>query len=111
VSVATGIAPSELLALDAELWDAIDRAESERWDVLVELTASTLELLSALGLAWVKIHSKPGASLGEPVSIPRPEWWRKSEAPSTVAIVPPDRIGIDALSELTGKRITESKRG
>ena len=45
MSVALGIDPGRLLDLDAEMFDAVERAAAARWTVVDELTATLVDLV------------------------------------------------------------------
>ena len=72
MSVQTGIAPQALLALDAEWYDALEKAAEERWPLELELQAQLVELASAHLLAFVRAHSDGKRRLPDPTVIPRP---------------------------------------
>ena len=104
MSVATGIAPGELLDLEPDLWEAVERAVAERWTTETELAASTVELLSTFLVGWVKANSRRGFR-GEPISVPRPRWWQELREARAAAPDAPVSISVGALAELTGKSI------
>ena len=72
VSVLTGIAPSELLAMDEGLFDALIDAVDKRWTRENELLATLVEVEHAHLLAYLRVHSKSGARLPEPFRVERP---------------------------------------
>jgi hypothetical protein len=73
MSVQTGIAPQQLLALDGDMFDALATAADERWPLELELQATTVELLHAQLLAFLRVYTKQGTKLPDPVSYPRPQ--------------------------------------
>lgn len=78
VSVATGISPRELLALDASMFDEVLQAVERRWSPELELSASLLEVVHAHFLNFVRVHSKKGATIPKPLQVTRP-WMRDVE--------------------------------
>ena len=96
MSVETGISPRELLALDAEMFDAVVEARSERWTTETELLASALELAHAHFLAFVRVNSKKSAKLPEPLVVERP-------GQKTEDVVEPTRMGVLELAAFAGK--------
>lgn len=72
VAVATGISPRELLALDADAFDELVLALERKWTRELELAATTLEVAHAHFLAFLRVHSKRGARLPDPLRVDRP---------------------------------------
>jgi hypothetical protein len=99
VSVATGIGPTELLALDGPMFEALVDEVDERWSTELELAATTLEVAHAHFLAYVRTHSKSSARLPDPLRVDRPK-----REPSTPA--PPARVSVNELAQLVGQSIT-----
>jgi hypothetical protein len=95
VSVETGISPRELLALDAEMFDAVLEARSERWTTEHELAASALEVAHAHMLLFLRVHSKKNARLPEPLVVERPGQRDEEAKPTPMSVV--------ELARLSGK--------
>lgn len=107
--VATGLAPSELLELDPDLFESLERAVAERWGAELELAALNLELLSLFFVTWLQSHLRRGARGLEPITIPRPAWWRGEPEEATPAgPLPP--MSVRELASFAGKRV-EVARG
>lgn len=88
MSVETGIDPRTLLELDAETFDAIVRAVDRRWTPERELLASLLEVEHSALLAYARVHSRKGARLPKPISVPRPGDDETKRAPRVKRITP-----------------------
>lgn len=72
MSVETGIAPQSLVELDGPTFEAVVEAADRRWTVETELAAQSVELGSALLVAYLNVHSGKKRSTLEPVQVPRP---------------------------------------
>jgi hypothetical protein len=82
LSATLGIGPGELLELDLELFEALERAAARRWTRLDELVAGLLEV-------YVNVHS----SSRRPWRVPRPD----DEEPAPV-----QRLGASAFARQFG---------
>jgi hypothetical protein len=101
MSVATAIAPQTLLDLDGDTWDALRRADAERWSTVDELLAALVELTHAHLVAFLRVHSRKGARMPAPLEVPRPE---RAVAEST-----PRRLAITELAELAGRDLAPAR--
>jgi hypothetical protein len=106
MSVQTGIAPQALLALDAEWYDALEKATEERWPVELELQAQLVELASAHLLAFVRAHSDGKRRLPDPVTVPRPGGQARDEGGPERG----ERLSVAELAALPGltAKLTET---
>jgi hypothetical protein len=100
VSVATGIGPTELLALDAPMFEALVDEVDERWSTELELAATTLEVAHAHFLAYVRTHSKSSARIPDPLRVERPKRDEHSKP------APAKPVSAGELAALVGKSIT-----
>jgi hypothetical protein len=101
VSVATGIAPSELVELDGLMFDALVEAVAERWGPELELAALQVELESSLLIAYAQAHSRKRIT-ATPTVWPRPAWVREGREPELEPAAAA-RVGIAELAALAGK--------
>jgi hypothetical protein len=97
MALSTGISPRELMALDGEMFDALVRAQEEHWPMAHELAASLLEVAHLHLLAFLRVNSKKGARLPEPITWPRP-----GQDKDKPAADPGDRISLTELASLPG---------
>jgi hypothetical protein len=97
VSVQTGIAPQDILALDAPMFAALVTAADERWPVELELQAQALEVASAHLLAFLRVHVKPGTQLPDPFSADALRPQRDEPEPERGA-----RVSLGELTALPG---------
>lgn len=93
MSVQTGIGPTELLSLDAEMFEAVVTATDEHWPLQLELAATSLEVAHAHLLAFVAVHSEKGTKLPDPLTVERPG---RDKAAG------PERISVGELAALPG---------
>ena len=103
MSVATGIPPAALLALDAEMFDAIEDEAGRRWDADTELAAQALEVTHDLYRAFVEVHSKPRAPIPPRLHVPRPD---DLDPPIPEA---PRPVSVNELVALTGVAVVPAE--
>jgi hypothetical protein len=106
LSVLTGIAPQELLALDAEMYGAMVDAARERWTQELELQAVGVELAHAHLLAFLRVHTKKHTRLPDPLRVERP-----GQPVAGTSAKTPEPVSIAALAELAGEGVTRQEAG
>jgi hypothetical protein len=78
------------------MFDALVRAQEEHWPMAQELAAQLLEVAHLHLLAFLKVNSKKGTRLPDPMTVPRPG----RDKPA--AAHPGDRISLTELASLPG---------
>ncbi|HEY3020269.1 MAG TPA: hypothetical protein VGJ32_08755 [Solirubrobacteraceae bacterium] len=97
MSVLTGIAPQDVLALDGEMFHALVEAADERWPLELELQATAVELLHAQLIAFLRVHAERRTKLPEPLTIERPARAQAEDGPARGA-----RLSVAELARLPG---------
>lgn len=104
MTVATGIAPGELVELDGLMFDAVARAADERWGPELELAATLVELESTALLAYIQAHSRKRVT-ASPIEWPRPAWVLEAREAPELEPAAAVRVGIAELAAMAGKAI------
>lgn len=96
MSVATGISPRELLALDADTFAEIEDVAASRWNV-TDLLTVIAEVVHAHYRAYLSAHGVKSSQLPPPLEVPRPDRPdRKADAP---------RVSIRELATIGGRGV------
>lgn len=101
MSIATSIAPRELLALDGDMYDAMRDELPGRWTNSEELLAQMVELLHAQLVAFVQVHRKRGSGrVAPPLVVPRPTDDDAAAAPASA-----QRVSVTELALMAGDSV------
>jgi len=87
------------------MFDAVAAAAAERWPPEVELAAASLEVAHAQLLAFLRVYSKPGTRLPEPLKVERPG----QPPPPLARETGGERVSLAELAALPG--LTADLRG
>lgn len=65
------------------MFDALSHEVGAHWSMELDLAALQAELLHALWRAYVAVHSKQNAQIPPPLTIARPDGWRRDDVKPT----------------------------